>query len=64
MKEINFALDKNKPFLAVYLKETNLPDELAFEISHIQSLKKYLMPEAEFNSKLKTQLESIINNRL
>jgi hypothetical protein len=40
-REISFALDKNKKFYAVYLKDTQLPDELAFEMSGIQFMKKY-----------------------
>jgi hypothetical protein len=46
-REISFALDIDKPFYAVYLKDTDLPSELKFEISGIQSLKKYTIPDSE-----------------
>ncbi len=52
-KEISFALKKKKKFIAIYLKETNLPSELEFEISDIQALMKYRLIENEFYSKLK-----------
>jgi len=59
-KEINFALKRHKPFFPVYLKETKLPGELEFEISDLQHLNKYLMPESEFYDKLQKELSSIL----
>ncbi|MFX0043553.1 MAG: tetratricopeptide repeat protein [Candidatus Hodarchaeota archaeon] len=59
-KEISFALKKQKPFFSVYLKETQLPSKLEFEIGDIQFMNKYLMPEAEFYNKLKDMLNSIL----
>ncbi len=59
-KEINFALKKRKAFFAVYIKETKLPSELEFEISSIQHINKYLMPESKFYDKLKTELSSLL----
>ena len=55
-KEISFALKKQKPFFSVYLKETQLPSKLEFEIGDIQFMKKYLMPETEFYNKLNRML--------
>ena len=52
-KEINFELKRKKRFFAVYLKETKLPSSLEFELDEIQSLKKYLLDDVEFLSKLK-----------
>lgn len=60
-KEISFALKKNKPFFAVYLKETNLPSELEFEIADIQAMMKYLMPKSEFFLKLKNLIINSLN---
>ncbi|MFW9785303.1 MAG: toll/interleukin-1 receptor domain-containing protein, partial [Candidatus Heimdallarchaeota archaeon] len=51
-KEISFALKKQKPFFSIYLKETQLPSKLEFEIGDIQHMKKYLMSETEFYNKL------------
>ena len=47
-KEISFALKKKKKFIGIYLKETNLPSELEFEIADIQALMKYCLIENEF----------------
>jgi hypothetical protein len=59
-KEINFALNRHKAFFAVYIKETELPSELEFEISSIQHINKYLMPESKFYEKLTTELSSLL----
>jgi hypothetical protein len=61
-KEISFAFKKNKPFFAVYLKETTLPTELEFEMADIQAMMKFLMPKNEFYSKLKDLLTNSLNN--
>jgi tetratricopeptide (TPR) repeat protein len=55
-KEISFALKKKKPFFGVYLKETELPSELEFDIADIQSMKKFLMSETEFYAKLREMI--------
>ncbi|MFX0003906.1 MAG: TIR domain-containing protein [Promethearchaeota archaeon] len=60
-KEISFALKKQKPFYSVYLKETELPSKLEFEIGDIQFMNKYLMPETEFYNKLNRMLEPVLN---
>ena len=36
--EINFALNKSKPFLSVYLEETELPDGLALRMGDLQAI--------------------------
>lgn len=41
--EINFAINKNKPFLAVHLQETQLPAGLELRIGDIQAILKYRM---------------------
>ncbi|MFX0043943.1 MAG: tetratricopeptide repeat protein [Candidatus Hodarchaeota archaeon] len=60
-KEISFALKKHKPFFSVYLKETELPSELEFEIGNIQFMKKYLIPETKFYTKLNKMLDPVLN---
>jgi len=55
-KEISYALNRKKPFYAVYLKDTKLPDKLEFQISGIQSMKKYTIPDHEFYAKIKEVL--------
>jgi len=58
-REISYALNKNKQFFSVYLKDTKLPDELDFEISRIQSMKKYTMSDSEFFTKLEEVLSPV-----
>ena len=62
-REINFALDKKKPFFVIYLKDTKLHDELAFQIGHIQSMKKYTMPDSEFDGKIKEVLSPVLSRK-
>jgi tetratricopeptide (TPR) repeat protein len=59
-KEISFALKKKKSFFSVYLKETELPSDLEFEIGNIQFMKKYLIPETEFYNKLNKMLDPVL----
>lgn len=62
-KEINFALNKGKKFFAIFLKETELPSDLEFEIAHIQYMNKYLIPDTEFYAKLKEMLNLALNEK-
>jgi hypothetical protein len=59
-KEISFALSRKKPFYSVYLKDTKLPSDLEFDISGIQSMKKYTMPDNEFYDKIKEVLTPVL----
>jgi tetratricopeptide (TPR) repeat protein len=59
-KEISFASKRNKPFFGVYLKETELPSELEFDIADIQSMKKYLMHDSEFYPKLQQVIYPVL----
>nr|MDO8112775.1 toll/interleukin-1 receptor domain-containing protein [Candidatus Sigynarchaeota archaeon] len=44
--EISWALKNRKPFLAIFLNDTKLPDEISFQIDMFQHLFKYKVPEA------------------
>ena len=61
MKEISFASKRQKRFFGVYLKETELPRELEFDIADIQSMKKYLMSDSEFYDKLRNTLFPVLH---
>ena len=50
--EINFAINKNKSFLAVHLQETQLPVGLELRMGDIQAILKYRMTEENYNKKL------------
>jgi hypothetical protein len=60
-KEINYALKLHKPFFTIYLRETQLPHELIFDMDEIQAMKKYLMPETEFFTKLREMLIPVLH---
>lgn len=60
-KEIDFALSLQKKFFSVYLKDTNLPSEMEFDLSRIQAMKKYTMENSEFHSKIKEVLSPVLS---
>ena len=51
LNEINFALDENKPFLAIHLEKTELKRGLKLRISSNQAILKYCMTEEEYEYK-------------
>ena len=46
--EINYALNDNKPFLAIHLKETQLTGGLKLRVGTKQAILKYTMTEEEY----------------
>ena len=46
--EINFAIAKKIPFIAIHLQETTLPDDLELQIGTKQAILKYNMTQEEF----------------
>ena len=60
-KEIYFSIKKKKKCYAIYLKETQLPDSIEFEMEEIQSIKKYLISDAEFYNRLRKDLSPLLN---
>ena len=48
LNEISFALDEGKPFLAIYLEETELTPGLRLRIFRKQAILKYNMTEEEY----------------
>ena len=55
-KEMFFSIKKKKKCYAIYLKETELPDSLEFELGEYQSINKHLISDAEFYNRLKNDL--------
>lgn len=51
LNEINFALDENKPFLAIHLEETEIKRGLKLRIGSNQAILKYNMTEEEYEYK-------------
>ena len=51
LNEINFALDEDKPFLAIHLEETELKGGLKLRIGSTQAILKYNMTDEEYTYK-------------
>ncbi|MBD3188650.1 tetratricopeptide repeat protein [Candidatus Bathyarchaeota archaeon] len=51
-REITYAIEIDKPFLAIFLEETTLPSKLKFQINVYQHLFKYELSLVEYNQKL------------
>ncbi len=58
--EINFALNRRKPFLAVYLEDTILPVGLELRMGDIQAVKKFRMEPARYAQKLSRVLSAML----
>ena len=54
--EINFALNNRKPFLAIYLSETELPVGLQLRMGDIQAVMKHRLSEDSYRRKLEKSL--------
>jgi hypothetical protein len=52
IKEINFAVDENKHFLAVHLEEVSLPPGLRLSIGDVQAVMKWRMPIEDYWRKM------------
>jgi len=62
--EINFALNKHKPFLAVHITDTVLPSGLLLRMGDIQAIFRYKMDESTFTKKICRVLpEKLIDNK-
>ncbi len=57
--EINYALNADKPFLAVYLKKTNLTADLQLRLAAKQAIRKYDMSDEEFFDQCSFVLERL-----
>ncbi len=60
--EINFALNRNKPFLAVFLEDTSLKYGLELRISLKQALLKYKLSQKLYQAKLVEALNNFLEN--
>ncbi|MBO94206.1 MAG: hypothetical protein CMI32_04820 [Opitutales bacterium] len=58
--EILYALDKGRPFLAIYLEDTGLPKGLELCMSGYQALHKYEMEEGRYDRKLNNVLRGYL----
>ncbi|MDF2924243.1 MAG: hypothetical protein K0R57_3157 [Paenibacillaceae bacterium] len=58
INEIYFAIDEDKPFLAVHMDQTKLPIGLKLRIGASQAIMKYLMDQDSFRKVISSALES------
>ena len=58
--EINLALNEDKPFLAVHLKESTLPPGLRLRMGDLQAILKYKNPEDRYLKKLHDTLDQLL----
>ena len=56
VNEINYALNRDKPFIAIFLEETTLPVGLELRMGNIQAIMAYCMPIEQYQLKLKKTL--------
>ena len=54
--EINFAINRKKPFLAVHLEETSLPMGLELRMGDIQAVLKWRMTEDRYHRQIEKSL--------
>ena len=59
-KEINYAINKKKSFLAVHLQETQLPAGLELMMGDIQAILKYRMIKESYNKKLLSTFPKVV----
>jgi len=58
--EINYALNQNKQFLAIYLEETELPGGLALRMGDLQAVMKYRMDPESYAKKIGKALDTYL----
>ncbi|MFX1377400.1 MAG: toll/interleukin-1 receptor domain-containing protein [Promethearchaeota archaeon] len=58
--EIHLAMNEKKPYLAVYLRETELSPGLKMRIRRVQGILKHEMEEEQFYNKLISDLSNIL----
>ena len=58
--EINMALNKGKPFLAIHLEETALPPGLELRMGDLQAILRYKLPQERYQQKAGTMLDQLL----
>ncbi|MEO2177868.1 MAG: TIR domain-containing protein [bacterium] len=57
-RELNYALDCDRPVLPVYLEETELPADLRIGLARIQAIHRAKLSPSDYRVKLSTALQS------
>ncbi|MBI5249106.1 MAG: toll/interleukin-1 receptor domain-containing protein [Desulfomonile tiedjei] len=61
--EINFALNHNKPFVAVHIEETALPTGLELRMGDIQAILRYRLDIARYHKQLERALKQNVRSQ-
>lgn len=61
--EINLALNEKKPFLAIYLEETELPPGLRLRMGDLQAIIKDKIPAGRYLPKVSMTLDQLLGRR-
>jgi biotin carboxyl carrier protein len=61
--EINFALNRGKPFLAVYLEDTSLPPGLELRMGDIHAIMKWKMAEDYYERKITSAFPASVRRK-
>lgn len=58
--EINLAIKRRKPLIAIHIEPTDLPPGLELRLGHIQAIMKYALPEDRYRRKIERVLPPTI----
>jgi len=61
--EINLALNKNKPFLGIYLEATELPLGLQLRMGDLQAILRYKLPVDRYQKKTQDSLDQLLGKK-
>jgi len=62
--KVNFAVEHERPIVAVHLEETDLPDGLSLTLSLRQAILKYEIPVEEYQQKLLARVSSYLDQEV
>ena len=62
--EINFAINHQKPFVAIHVEATNLPKGLELRMGDIQAILKYRMNADRFNRQMEKTLPQTLRDEI
>ncbi len=62
--EINFALNREKPFLAIHLEDVHLPPGLELRMGDIQAIMKWRMSEEHYAKKVASSLPATVSTAI
>ena len=58
--EVNYAVEQDRPIIAVHLKQTVLPGGLSLTLSSRQAIMKHEIPTEEYQQKLNAEFKALL----